>query len=431
MSQVPAQRNLFELVQAQQPAIAMAIGGRTPEERTRRAERFVRICLTALRQTPRLQQCTPQSFMASLMVCAQLDLEPCTPQGLAYLIPYKNECTFQVGYKGLLQLAYRSGMVQSFNADVVYRREVEAGMFEYHKGINPTIRHDVNFLNPTLREGEIVAAYAACTLVGGQPLLRVIDAQDVARAKASSASVRSGRPSPWDTHEASMWMKTAIKRLAAWMPQTEMLALAVDSDDRAERGESLPTAIDDVQSVDEVANLNNALQSYAQPEAIDAQPREVEAAPEPAPSPAPAPAPQPEPEPAPKTASKRAPRPKSTAVKPQQDPAPSPQPQPRPRPQAEAEAFDPKAQARDSVTTRFDDMCEDLGCDRMNILSGTYNWYIDTYGGTVMAAKAYFLENVSQFQRIYKMVLERNTAENKTAQSVAPAQQAAEYPEAL
>ena len=454
MSQVPAQRNLFELVQAQQPAIAMAIGGRTPEERTRRAERFVRICLTALRQTPRLQQCTPQSFMASLMVCAQLDLEPCTPQGLAYLIPYKNECTFQVGYKGLLQLAYRSGMVQSFNADVVYRREVEAGMFEYHKGISPSIRHDVNFLNPTLREGEIVAAYAACTLVGGQPLLRVIDAQDVARAKASSASVRSGRPSPWDTHEASMWMKTAIKRLAAWMPQTEMLALAVDSDDRSERGEALVSAIEETQPVDNLTVLNNALQNNQfEQSAIET----AQAEPEPTLQPDPEPVQELEPVPqqpeavqppaAPKTAAKRAPRAKSAANTPQQqNAAPSPtttQPQSRSSSPAEAEAtFDPRAQVRDNVTTRFDDMSEDLGCDRMDVLSGVFNWYIKAFGGTVMTAKAYFLEHVSEFQNIYKQILERLAAENKQlldrraaenrpAPTATPQSQPVEYADAL
>jgi recombination protein RecT len=387
MSQVPAPRSLFELVQAQQPAIAMAIGGRTPEERTRRAERFARICLTALRQNPRLQQCTPQSFAAAMMICAQLDLEPNTPQGLAYLIPYKTECTFQVGYKGLLQLAYRSGMVQSFNADVVYRKEVESGMFEYHKGINPTIRHDVDFLNPHLREGEIVAAYAACTLVGGQPLLRVIDAQDVKRAKSSSASVKSGRPSPWDTHEASMWMKTAIKRLAAWMPQTEMLALAVDSDDRSERGEPLATVIDEPQAVTGLQGLNNALQQ------VQAEPvAEIQAAPQEEPKKAESetqPAQQPAPQEAQKTVAKATPR-QSKAVK-------------KPQAQAQTEC-DPRSQARNNVTTRFDDMCEDLGCDRMDVLSRVYNWYIDAFGGTVMNAKAYFLEHVSDFQRIYKQL---------------------------
>ena len=268
MSQI-APRTIPELIAAQQPAIAMAVGGKNPEERRRRAERFVRICLTAVRKDPKLMQCTQQSFAAALMICAQLDLEPNTPQGLAYLIPYRNnksgviEAQFQIGYKGLLQLAYRSGMVQSFNADVVYRAEVEAGLFEYHKGICPSIRHDSDLLNAELRKGEIVAAYAACTLIGGQPLLRVIDRQDVVNAKKASASARYSS-SPWVTHEASMWMKTAIKRLAAWMPQTEMLALAVDSDDRSERGETVENPTDEnTPKAGALDNLNNALKNAA------------------------------------------------------------------------------------------------------------------------------------------------------------------------
>ena len=341
MSQVPAQRGILELISAQQPAIAMAIGGRTPEERTRRAERFVRISLTAVRKNPKLMACSPQSFLAALMVCAQLDLEPNTPQGLAYLIPYGKECQFQIGYKGLLQLAYRSGMVQSFNADVVYRREVEAGMFEYHKGINPSIRHDVNFLNPSLREGEIVAAYAACTLVGGQPLLRVIDSQDVARAKASSSGVAAaekyGKQSPWQTHEAAMWMKTAIKRLAAWMPQTEMMALAVDNDDRSERGEALTTqVIEEQQPANGLAGLNNALQNYQTAPAIEPQP--VEAYVEES-EPAPAPAPNPE---APKAAAKRAPKAASKSAKVAQPQAA----QPVQNQTEQGSLFDPRQQAR-------------------------------------------------------------------------------------
>lgn len=244
-------QTIGQLIQAQIPAIAMVVGGSSKAERDRRAERFARICLTAVRNTPKLQNATMESFAAAMMICAQLDLEPNTPQGLAFLIPYENrkrnitECQFQIGYKGLLQLAYRSGVVTAFNADVVYKAEVEAGMFRYRKGISPSIEHDVDLLRPELRDGEIVAAYAACILRGGQPLLRVVDAREVQRAQKTSASMAAAKKynkldsSPWQTSPEAMWMKTAIKRLAAWMPQTETLAIAVEADDKAERGESL------------------------------------------------------------------------------------------------------------------------------------------------------------------------------------------------
>ena len=248
MSQIqPATRmpqSIGQMIEAQISAIAMVVSGSTPNERRKRAEKFARICLTAVRNTPHLNECSMPSLAAAMMTSAQLDLEPNTPQGLAYLIPYKGkrgyEAQFQVGYKGLLQLAYRSGMVQSINADVVYRAEIEAGLFSYTKGACPNIVHETDLLGD-YRKGDIVAAYAACTLKGGQTIMRVIDRQDVERAQKTSASFqaanRFGKPgmSPWHTSPDAMWMKTAIKRLAAWMPQVEILSRALEEDSKADR----------------------------------------------------------------------------------------------------------------------------------------------------------------------------------------------------
>ena len=54
-------------------------------------ERFTRMATTALTTTPKLQVCTPASFVGALMTAAQLGLEPNTPLGQAYLIPYSNK----------------------------------------------------------------------------------------------------------------------------------------------------------------------------------------------------------------------------------------------------------------------------------------------------------------------------------------------------
>ena len=89
-------------------------------------ERFTRIVLSALSTNPKLAETTPQSFLGAMMTAAQLGLEPNTPLGQAYLLPYWNskanayECQFQLGYKGLLDLAYRSGEISVIQAHVVY-----------------------------------------------------------------------------------------------------------------------------------------------------------------------------------------------------------------------------------------------------------------------------------------------------------------------
>lgn len=213
--------NLPDLIMRSKPQFALAIGGSTPAQRTERAERFTRICLTAMRQTPKLAQCEPASILGAMMTCAQLNLEPNTPQGLAYLIPYNRECQFQVGYKGLMQLMYRSGAIASFNADVVYRQEVEQGLFEYESGISPRISHKIDLLNPEARTGnpeDVIAAYAAVVLKTGEPIVRLVTKMEIDQARA----LNRGNSPAWRDHYAAMAIKTAIKRLSAWLPVTKV-----------------------------------------------------------------------------------------------------------------------------------------------------------------------------------------------------------------
>lgn len=74
-----------DMVKVLEPEIRKAL----PEIIT--TERFMRMVLSAVNNTPRLAECTPMSFIAAMMNAAQLGLEPNTPLGQAYLIPYKNK----------------------------------------------------------------------------------------------------------------------------------------------------------------------------------------------------------------------------------------------------------------------------------------------------------------------------------------------------
>ena len=239
MSQAPAAQRqpqtIAELIQKQTPGIAMVMNGRTPEERAKRAERFARIALTAVRLTPKLAECSMPSFAAALMTCAQLNLEP-GPQGHAYLIPYKGECTFQLGYKGLLELVYRSGLMSSVYAEVVYRAEVERGKFKFAMGLERQLSHEIDLLDDC-RDGELVAAYAVAEMKDGTRNFVVLSKKEIERAKASSSSARYGS-GPWSTSPEEMWKKTALKRLCKWLPQSVEAARAIELDDTADRGEA-------------------------------------------------------------------------------------------------------------------------------------------------------------------------------------------------
>lgn len=213
--------SLPTLIEKSKNQFAMALGGATPQQRMQNAERFARLCLTAFRQTPKLMQCDPYSVLGAMMTCAQLNLEPNTPQGLAYLIPYNRECQFQIGYRGLMQIMYRSGAIASFNADVVYRQEVEQGLFEYESGISPRISHKIDLLNPEARTGkpeDVIAAYAAVVLKTGEPIVRLVTKMEIDQARA----LNRGNSPAWRDHYAAMAIKTAIKRLSAWLPVTKV-----------------------------------------------------------------------------------------------------------------------------------------------------------------------------------------------------------------
>ncbi len=320
--QAPAKANALATMlrsDAVRKQFAEALGKTVP------VERFVRVCVTAVRQVPKLAQCDQASFMASLMTCAQLGLEPNTPQGLAYLVPFKNrakgimECQVQIGYRGLLSLMWQSGQVASINADVVYRQEVERGLFRYCSGMEATITHNIDLLDDCRSGGDedIVAAYACAKLVSGQTVLRVITRRELDEARRASQGGDS-QYSPWATHFKAMAMKTAIKRLSRWVPTTRandaialedererssmMNGAAIGADPRgasfAQGADALNAALDDAPAPEPAQRRTRrtAAKRSGTP-IVDHDTGEVlEAAPA---APAPAPAPESEPAPAP------------------------------------------------------------------------------------------------------------------------------------
>lgn len=202
-------------------------------------ERFTRIALSAVSNNPQLQECTPQSFLAAMMNAAQLGLEPNTPLGQAYLIPFKNnkkgiiECQFQIGFKGLLDIAYRSGDIQSIQSHMVYENDT----FEYELGLNAKLVHKPAMID----RGAMKAVYAVFKLVNGGYGFEVMSIEDVRNhAKKYSQGYSSGY-SPWTTNFEEMAKKTAIKKVLKYAPlKTEFVkALAEDETVKTEIDEDM------------------------------------------------------------------------------------------------------------------------------------------------------------------------------------------------
>lgn len=190
-------------------------------------ERFSRIVLSALSANRKLAETTPQSFLGAMMTAAQLGVEPNTPLGQAYLIPYWNgkakvlECQFQLGYKGLIDLAYRSGEVSTIMAQVVYENDE----FEYVFGLEPKLVH-----RPAQRDrGEPVAVYAMFRTKDGGFGYEVMSMEDVrAHARRYSKAYDSG---PWQTSFEEMAKKTVLKRVLKYAPLKSDFMRAVSQDE--------------------------------------------------------------------------------------------------------------------------------------------------------------------------------------------------------
>lgn len=214
-------KTLQGLILAMKPQIMKAL----PKVIT--PERFTRMVLTAISKTPALADCTPQSFLGAMMQAAQLGLEPNTPLGQAYLIPYQNhdrlECQFQLGYKGLIDLAYRSGEVLDIQAHAVHEHD----LFEYELGLETRLKHV-----PAMQDrGPVVAYYAVYHTRAGGYGVEVMSVDDVRQYAAKYSKSAKKNRGPWATDFDAMAKKTVVKQALKYAPIATELMRATAADE--------------------------------------------------------------------------------------------------------------------------------------------------------------------------------------------------------
>lgn len=185
-------------------------------------ERMMRLMANAIRTTPKLGECDPMSLLGGLMTCAGLGLEPNTIMGHAYLIPFKNnkkgitEVQLVVGYKGLIDLARRSGHITSISANIHYSDD---DLWEYEEGTDARLRHV-----PGPQTGDKLHAYAIAKFRDGGhayvvlPWAKVMKIRDGSQGWQTAVRFNATDKNPWKTHEDEMAKKTAIRALAKYLP---------------------------------------------------------------------------------------------------------------------------------------------------------------------------------------------------------------------
>lgn len=172
------------------------------------ADRMARVALTTIRLNPKLQQCNVQSLLGALMLSSQLGLEP-GPLGHCYLVPYGQECQFILGYKGYIDLMYRTGEYES----LAVRDVCENDKFELVYGLEEKLTHTPSFLN----RGKVIGYYLFAKFRNGGHFIYPMTLEEIERHRDRSKSKNNG---PWVTDYEAMCRKTVIREAQRWMPQS-------------------------------------------------------------------------------------------------------------------------------------------------------------------------------------------------------------------
>jgi recombination protein RecT len=206
-------------------------------------DRICRIVLNCVTRTPQLRNCTTVSIFRSVMQAAELGLEPGSALGEGYLVPYKDVCQFQPGYRGLVTLARRSGEIANIWTEVVY----EGDQFTPTYGLHPDLVHIPAFL--TQDPAKVTFAYACARFRTGETQFAVMPRIEIDRIRNRAAS----KGGPWSTDYAEMAKKTAVKRLCKMLPMSIEMSKAIKLDNAFETGDYSDVEFDAVEAIPDPA----------------------------------------------------------------------------------------------------------------------------------------------------------------------------------
>lgn len=252
------QRTILHLLQ--DPRIGAGLAAVAGKYMTK--ERLLRLCINAVKKTPRLMDCDPQTVLGAMMTSCALGLEPNTVQQQAFLIPYKKsqkignewvetyDCQFQIGARGYVTLAYRSEHIQSLDAAAIHDGDV----FEHLRGSNAFLKYAT-----ALRDrGPLLGAFSYVKLASGGESSLVLPLDEILKIRSKSETYRSLvkrvetardererqravtnlAETPWVMWEDDMATKSAIKKHAKNLPIAagDSFAVAAGIDEQGETG---------------------------------------------------------------------------------------------------------------------------------------------------------------------------------------------------
>lgn len=211
------------------------------------ADRVIGMVISAASRNPKLLECTMPSIIQASMIATELGLQPSAQLGECYLIPRKNkkvspvrmEADFQLGYRGMLTLMRRSGMLGPVSAHLVFKGE----QFEVELGMESRLKHVPDLKARPIISGPKEAAeyveyvYAVARFQEGGAQFEVMSREEVEAIRNKHSEASRYNAGPWFDHWGEMAKKTVLRRLAKYLPMSSEASRAIAIDGASEGGE--------------------------------------------------------------------------------------------------------------------------------------------------------------------------------------------------
>jgi len=204
--------------------------------------RFIKSAFLAISREPKLLECTQKSLITAVINAAELGLDFTPAKGHAYLIAFKQTATFMPGYRGMIDLAKRSGTVSKIEAHIVHEKDE----FSIEYGLTPKLVHKPQI---TGAPGNVLGAYAIAWFKDDEPQYEFMtkDQLDGIRRRAKTDLI-------WSSDYIEMCRKTAVRRLFKYLPSSPDLDKAMAFDNQI-AGVAEAPPVDDTPRTESLANL--------------------------------------------------------------------------------------------------------------------------------------------------------------------------------
>jgi recombination protein RecT len=187
------------------------------------ADRLIQMAANLITKNPKLGECSAASLMGAVMEASILGFKPANALGQCYFVPYGGHVQFQVGYKGYVDLARRSGQIKTLYAYVVRKGDE----FVYELGLEPKLTH-----KPTgASDQEVTHVYAVAHYKDGGYNFVVLTRDEVEKLRLRNPMQKGAPRGAWQTDYEAMAKAKAIKQLAKYMPLSDEMQSAVLSDE--------------------------------------------------------------------------------------------------------------------------------------------------------------------------------------------------------